>query len=106
MFSHDVVLTGIDDKLRVRRGETVLILGGSGVVGTLALQFARRKEAHVIGTAGGRAAATLVRNLGTEGVFHALIENAVDRLRALAPEGIGAVLALTGGDALSDAFTW
>jgi NADPH2:quinone reductase len=64
------------------------------------VQFARRKKAHVIGTASGRATAPLVRNLGAEGVSDARSENAVDRLPVLAPEGIGAVLALTGGDAL------
>src|SRR5262245_47459913 len=31
-------LQGVDDALRVRRGETVLIFGGSGAVGTLAIQ--------------------------------------------------------------------
>jgi NADPH:quinone reductase len=93
-------LQGIDEKLRVRRGEAVLIFGASGGVGTLAVQFAKRKKAHVIGTASGRAATSLVRKLGAEGVFDARGENAVDRLRALAPDGIDAVLALAGGDAL------
>jgi NADPH:quinone reductase len=93
-------LQGIDEKLQVRRGELVLIFGASGGVGTLAVQFARRKKANVIGTASGRAAATLVRKLGAEEVFDARGENAFERLRALAPNGIDAVLALAGGDAL------
>ena len=33
---------GIDEHLHVRRGETVLVFGGTGAVGTLAIQFARR----------------------------------------------------------------
>jgi NADPH:quinone reductase-like Zn-dependent oxidoreductase len=93
-------LQGIDEKLKIQRGETVLIFGASGGVGTLAVQFAKRKKAYVIGTASGRAAATLVRNLGADGVFDARAENVVDRLRGLVPDGIDAVLALAGGDAL------
>ena len=33
-------LQGIEDHLRVKRGETVLVCGASGAVGTLAVQFA------------------------------------------------------------------
>ena len=38
-------LQGIDDHLRVRRGETVLIFGATSSVGTLAVQFAKRLRA-------------------------------------------------------------
>jgi NADPH:quinone reductase-like Zn-dependent oxidoreductase len=49
-------LQGIDDHLRVRRGTTILVFGATGAVGTLAVQFAKRHGARVIGTArGGRA---------------------------------------------------
>src|SRR5439155_4080295 len=33
--------------LRLRRGQTVLIFGASGAVGTMAVQFARQRGAHV-----------------------------------------------------------
>jgi NADPH2:quinone reductase len=93
-------LQGIDDALRVRRGDTVLIFGATGAVGTLAVQFARRRGARVIATASGRAATALVRRLGAGGVFDARSRDAAARLQALAPDGIDAVLALAGGDAL------
>lgn len=93
-------LQGIDDTLHVRKGETVLVFGASGAVGTLAVQFAKRHRARVLATASGRAAASLVRRLGASAVLDARSANALDELRALAPDGIDAVLALAGGDGL------
>jgi NADPH2:quinone reductase len=95
-------LQGIDDALRIHKGETVLIFGATGGVGTLAVQFAKRKHARVIATATGADAAALARKLGADGVFDARRTDAVERLKALAPEGIDAVLALAGGDVLED----
>jgi NADPH2:quinone reductase len=34
-------LQGVDEKLRIRAGETVLIFGATGAVGSLAVQFAK-----------------------------------------------------------------
>ncbi len=93
-------LQGIDDVLGVRRGETVLVFGASGAVGTLAVQFAKRRRARVIGTASGRDADALVRRLGADEVFDAREDGAVERLRSLASEGLDAVLALAGGERL------
>jgi NADPH:quinone reductase-like Zn-dependent oxidoreductase len=93
-------LQGIDEHLKVRRGETVLVFGASGAVGTLAVQFARRKGARVLGTASGGAATRLVQGLGAHGVFDARSEQAPAQLQALAPEGLDAILALSGGEAL------
>src|SRR5882757_3869141 len=39
-------LQGIDDALHVKRGETVVIHGGSGGVGTLAIQFVKLRGAR------------------------------------------------------------
>jgi NADPH:quinone reductase-like Zn-dependent oxidoreductase len=93
-------LQGIDDALHIRRGETVLVFGASGAVGTLAVQFAKRHRARVLGTAFGRNAAALVRRLGASAVIDARSPNAEAQLRKLAPQGLDAVLALAGGPAL------
>src|SRR5439155_26913225 len=69
-------------------------------VGTLAVQFAKRRGAHVLATASGRDAIALVRRLGAKGVFDPRSKNAIEQLKALAPGGINAVLALAGGDML------
>ncbi len=91
---------GIDDHLRVRRGQTVLVFGGTGAVGTMAIQFARRKGAHVVATASGRDGAALVHELGAHAHFDARDPKELMRLPELAPDGVDAVLALAGGDAL------
>jgi NADPH:quinone reductase-like Zn-dependent oxidoreductase len=93
-------LQGIDDWLRVRASDTVLVFGASGAVGTLAVQFAKRRGARVIGTASGRAPQMLVRRLGADGVFDARADGPEEALRTLAPDGVDAVLALAGGAAL------
>lgn len=96
-------LQGIDEKLRVRKGQTVLIFGASGAVGTLAVQFAKRLKARVLAAASGRDGATLVRRLGADGVVDARSDTFIEQLRKLAPGGIDGILALAGGDALEQA---
>jgi NADPH:quinone reductase len=91
---------GVEDILRIRRGETVLIFGATGAVGTLAVQFARSRGAHVIATATGLRAKRLVKKLGATDTFDARANDAVDRLRAIAPAGLDAVLAFAGGPIL------
>lgn len=92
-------LQGIDDHLRVRRGTTILVFGATGAVGTLAVQFAKRHGARVIGTARGGSGVTLLKKLQIDAVVD-LTKKGPDQLRALAPGGLDAALALAGGKAL------
>jgi NADPH:quinone reductase-like Zn-dependent oxidoreductase len=93
-------LQGIDDHLAVREEETVLVFGATGAVGTLAVQFAKLRGARVIGTATGRDAVHVVTDLGADGTIDGRSSQAAEQLRALAPQGVDAVLALAGGDNL------
>ncbi len=95
-------LQGIDDVLRVRKGETVLIFGASGAVGSLAVQFAKHRGARVIATASGSDADAFVRGLGADEVFDARSGDAASQLRALAPDGLDAALALAGSGTLDE----
>jgi NADPH:quinone reductase len=92
-------LQGIDT-LELRPRQTVLIFGASGAVGTMAVQFAVRRGAHVIATASGAAAARLVRRLGAHRVIDARRTASVEQLRTFAPDGLDGVLALAGGPEL------
>ncbi len=78
-------------------GDTVLIHAAAGAVGTIAVQLARAWGATVIGTASERNHDYL-RSLGA--IPAAYGEGLADRVRALAPHGIDAVLDGAGGDAL------
>jgi NADPH:quinone reductase-like Zn-dependent oxidoreductase len=49
-------LSGIDRALHIRRGESLIIHGASGAVGTLALQIAKVRGARVLATASGEEA--------------------------------------------------
>lgn len=88
-------LQGVD-ALRLRRGETVVIHGAAGGVGTLALQFVRLRGARIIATATGRDGLALVRRLGADEAVDGRRKDLADALRRLAPEGADAVLAFTG----------
>jgi NADPH:quinone reductase len=93
-------LQGIDVHLRVKATDTVLVFGASGAVGSLAVQFAKRHDARVIGTGRGKKAIAFVRKLGVDEVIDLTSKDAVEQLREIAPNGIDAVLALSGGNPL------
>jgi NADPH:quinone reductase len=84
---------------RVGAGDTVLIHGASGGVGLMAIQLAADAGARVIGTAG-ESGRPLVRDFGAEPVaYGAGLE---ERVRALAPGGVDAVVDCAGGDEALD----
>ena len=69
-------------KARVEAGETVLIHGGSGAVGTVAIQLARGAGCVVVATAGSEKGLALVRQLGAQhAVDHADPEKAAAAIR-------------------------
>lgn len=85
-------------ELRVGKGDTVLIHAAAGGVGTVAVQLAHlRGAAKVIGTAS-LGNHEYLRSLGAIPVSYG--EGMVDRIRAIAPEGLDAVLDAIGGSAL------
>ncbi|WP_445189215.1 NADP-dependent oxidoreductase [Pseudonocardia sp. Cha107L01] len=86
--------------LNVTAGETLLIHGASGGVGTVAVQLARAAGATVIGTASPDNHDYL-RSLGAIAIDYG--EGLVARVQARAPERIDAVLDLAGGDSATAA---
>jgi NADPH2:quinone reductase len=93
-------LAGIDDALEVRPGEAVLIHGASGGVGTMAVQFAKRRGARVSATANGGDARELLRRLGVDDAIDTQHEDVLSALRRVLPSGVDAILALAGGASL------
>ncbi|MBW8736756.1 MAG: zinc-binding dehydrogenase [Streptomyces turgidiscabies] len=80
---------------KVRSGQTVLITGAAGGVGSVLVQLARHAGARVIGTAGPRHHEAL-RALGVEPVDYRDPDLAA-RVRELAPDGVDAVFDHLGG---------
>jgi len=94
-------LQGVDDALGLEAGENILIHGASGGVGSLAVQFAKRRGARILATASGRDGVALLRRLGADVAVDGKRANLAKAVKALAPEGLDAVLAFAGGPALT-----
>ncbi len=93
-------LQGVD-ALRLRKGESVIVHGASGGVGTLALQFAKWRGARVLATASGRDGVALARRLGADAAVDGKREDLRQAARRFAPDGVDAVLAFAGGKSLA-----
>jgi NADPH:quinone reductase len=96
-------MQGIDDALHVKKGESVIVHGGSGGVGTLAIQFAKLRGARVLATGSGLEGVELVREMGADVVIDGKHDDLKEAARRFAPAGVDAILALVGGDALESA---
>ncbi len=82
-----------------RSGDTVLVHGGSGGVGLMAVQLAAAAGATVVATAAERNHG-LLRELGAAPVVYG--PGLADRVRAVAPQGIDAAIDLAGTDEALD----
>jgi NADPH:quinone reductase-like Zn-dependent oxidoreductase len=87
------------DALGVRAGNTLLVNGAAGGIGSAAVQLAVARGAHVIGTAS-PANHDYLRSLGAEPVAYG--EGLVERVRALAPDGVDVALDIVGSGILPE----
>jgi len=84
---------------RAREGETALVLGAGGGVGTAAVQLASRHGLRVVGTAGSPAKRDFVlRELGAEACFDSRGDWEAE-VRRLRPQGVHVALDPVGGRA-------
>lgn len=87
---------------RVHAGETVLVHGASGGVGTALTQLAREADVNVIGTASA-SKHDLVRELGAVPIDYR-IDDLPARVREIAPDGVDAVFDHVGGPGVVDSW--
>ncbi|WP_405390094.1 NADP-dependent oxidoreductase [Streptomyces sp. NBC_01102] len=87
------------DELAVTAGDTLLLHGAAGAVGSAAVQLATARGATVVGTAS-PANHDYLRVLGAVPVAYG--EGLVERVRAAAPQGVDAVFDAAGKGALAD----
>ena len=81
------------------KGSTVFIDGGAGGVGAVAVQIALARGATVIASAGA-GNQDYLREIGATPVLYG--DGMVDRVRAIAPDGVDAVFDTAGKTALAD----
>jgi NADPH:quinone reductase-like Zn-dependent oxidoreductase len=93
-------LQGIDDVLQLRAGESLIIHGAAGAVGTLAVQFAKLRGVKVLATSSDVAGLALVSRLGADAAVNGRTGDIAAAAHRFAPTGVDAVLGLAGGDAL------
>ena len=87
------------DFAKLKKGETILIQGGSGGVGSLAIQFAKALGANVITTASEKNI-DFVRNLGADQVIAYDIEDFV----AVLGKSVDVVFDMIGGEVLARSY--
>lgn len=92
---------GLNQVGRLRAGDSVLVSGAAGAVGSVAVQVARLKGARVIGIAGGpEKCRWLTEDYGAHAAIDYRSENVAERLAALAPDGIDLFFDNVGGETL------
>lgn len=95
---------GLLDVGRPRAGETVLVSGAGGAVGTIAGQLAKIAGCRVVGTTGGKDKCDwLVRDLGFDAAVDYKAGGLSHQLKAACPRGIDVYFDNTGGDVLAAA---
>ncbi len=93
------------DRGAVRPGDTVLVLGAAGGVGTAAIQVAKAIGARVIAGVSSDAKAAFARSLGADATICYGRENLRDRIKALTDgRGVDVVYDPVGGDLAEPAF--
>lgn len=87
------------DLVGVKAGETLLVAGAAGGVGSVVVQLARHRGATVIGTAS-EAKHAYLRELGAIPTTYG--PGLADRVAPLAPDGVDAALDLAGAGVIPD----
>ena len=99
--SHHALL----DRAALKAGETVLVLGAAGGVGTAAIQIAKAVGARVIAAASSDAKCALCKQLGADATINYSSANLRDEIKALTGgKGPDVVYDPVGGDLAEPAF--
>ncbi|GEC02479.1 NADPH:quinone reductase [Streptomyces spinoverrucosus] len=86
---------------KVRSGDTVVVHGANGGVGSVLVQLARSSGIHVIGTASARNQEAVAAMGATPVDYRG---NVLTRVRELAPRGVAAVFDHVGGKGIEDSW--
>lgn len=104
-FTYGTSHHALVDRAALKAGETVLVLGAAGGVGSAAVQIAKACGARVIGAVGSAAKADFVRGLGADEVLDYGRDSLRDALKALTQgQGVDVVYDPVGGALTEAAF--
>ena len=93
------------DRAQLKPGETVLVLGAAGGVGTSAIQIAKAKGARVIAAASSDEKCELCRQIGADATINYSTQNLRETIKALTDgKGPDVVYDPVGGDFAEPAF--
>ncbi len=79
---------GLFREAQLQPGESILVIGGSGGVGSIVVQMAAAIGARVISTAGSEEKAALVRDFGADAVILYKTQSIVDEVKRLDADGV------------------
>lgn len=79
---------GLFREARLRADETVLVIGGTGGVGSMVVQMAKVAGATVIATGGSDEKCARCRQLGADFAINYETESIAERVKELAPDGV------------------
>jgi NADPH2:quinone reductase len=93
------------DRAQLKAGETVLVLGAAGGVGSAAIQIAKAIGAKVIAAASSQEKCTLCKDLGADAVINYSHENLRDQIKILTDgKGPDVIYDPVGGEIAEPAF--
>ncbi|MTI30613.1 NADP-dependent oxidoreductase [Cytophagales bacterium RKSG123] len=98
-------LCGLEDVLKLKGNETLMIFGASGGIGHMAIQFAKHIGARVLAIASGTDGVSLAKRLGADVAIDGRKDNVVKAARDFAPNGIDTAFVTAGGKVTDEALT-
>ncbi len=88
----------------LKRSQTFFMWGGSGGVGTIAIQLAKLVGARVIATAGKDEKLSMLKDLGADFAFNHYTDDIPARVRELAPKGADLIIDYVGPATFAKSF--
>jgi NADPH2:quinone reductase len=103
LHSATTAVVGLILKANIRPGDKIFLNGGSGNIGTVAIQIAKRYGAQVAVTAGHKEKQQWCRKLGADLVIDYQRDSVIDALKKFAPDGFDVYWDLTNAPDLEQA---
>ncbi|QGU95424.1 zinc-binding dehydrogenase [Clostridium bovifaecis] len=91
-------LRGLEDVLKLKKNESIMVFGAGGGIGHLAVQLAQNLGARVFAVASGEDGVAMLRKLGVKAVVDGRKDDVLLATMKFAPEGFDTALFTAGGE--------